>query len=91
MFVEHDRHLERARLPSVPVEHVHGAPRILRGREQDGAVTPRAVVGSQGDVGAQNGPGPAEEVFEVLPSDAVGELCAHVSQGGKAFGRRSKR
>lgn len=66
--------LECTRLPNKTIEHVDGAARVLCGGEKDGAVAPAAVVGREGDVCAEDGACAAEEILEILPADAVGEV-----------------
>ena len=73
-----------------PVEHAHRALRVVVGREDDGAETPRASVGAQRDVRAQNRARLAEEVLEVLPlaverelrTDAYGQRGTRIRGGG---------
>ena len=65
---------EDASLPRVAVEHVDGPAGVLCGREEDGAIAARAVVGPEGDICAEDCARLAEEVLDILPTDAVGQL-----------------
>lgn len=82
--------LQRARLPGEPVEAICGASEepspwpicqltdstgsVLPAAHEDVAIASAAVIGSQADIGSQNGAGLAEEVFQVLPAYSVREL-----------------
>ncbi len=67
-----------------------GAAGLLSGGKEDRPVAARAVVGAEGDVSAQNGASLAEEILEVLPAHAVGELVAGVSSAPSRLWRTAR-
>ena len=69
-----ESYFECPRLPYKSVEHVDGASSILGCGQEHGAVSSTAIVGSQRDICAQYCASTTEEIFEVLPADAVGEV-----------------
>lgn len=65
---------EDAGLPIEAVEHLDGAVGVDVVCEEDGAEAFGAVLGGESDVGSEHCTAPSEEVFEVLPSYAKGQL-----------------
>ena len=65
---------QHPRLPHVSTKHVHSPTRIFRRRQEHCAISPRAIIRPERNIGAEDGASLSEEVFEVLPADAVGEL-----------------
>jgi hypothetical protein len=72
--------VERATLPEVAIELVDGTLGVVPRGEEDGAGTLGAVIGQEGDIGAEHVAGVAKEVLEVLPPDAKGQLCGMSAQ-----------
>ncbi len=67
-------YLERPGLPCEAVEAVDGARCVLTATHQNVSISATAIVGSEADVGAQDGAGLAKQVLEILPAHAVREL-----------------
>jgi hypothetical protein len=68
-------YLERPGLPCEAVEAVDGARCVLTAAHQNVAISATAIVGSEADVGAQDGAGLAKQVLEILPAHAVREVA----------------
>lgn len=69
-------------MPAKTVKHINGPTGILCGSEEDGAITTRAIIWSEGYICTKDGSGAAKKVFEVLPADAIRELNGMNKTGG---------
>ena len=66
--------IEDSCLPAESIVDFDGLEGIVPVGKQDRTEALAPVVGSQGDVGAEDGAGLPEKILEVLPSDAEGEV-----------------
>ena len=73
-------YFQSASLPGVSIEHVNCASCFLSCSQENGAVTTRSIIRSQGDISTKDCPCFAEEILEVLPSHSVRKLMRGISE-----------